>query len=622
MPITDARKAPLAARDSQFASIPARLLRTAARQPAHPAYYVRDATGWQATNWGDYAAQVRQAARALVALGVQPGDAVCILGFNRPEWTTMDLAAMMVGGVAAGIYWSSAANEIAYIVEHSGCAVLLVENPQQWQKAAAEPQSLSRLRATVMMRRASTELPAQASNGINPPMDWEAFMALGAGMEHDGEVQRRLDAIEESGIATLIYTSGTTGHPKAVELSHANLSWTSAGLSAAFAVTPQDRLISYLPLAHVAEQMGAICNHVLAGYQVYFANSLETLGEHLQEVHPTIFFGIPRVWEKMQAAISSKLDAATGTKAALARWALRAGRDWHAKALQGQEPSAWRDMKKRLAGKLVHKKVQKALGFDQARILLSGAAPISVENLQFFTSLDLVIGEVYGQSEDSGPTAISLPGFIRIGAAGKPLPGVQVRIAEDGEILVKGPNVFRGYKGRPEATAETLQDGWLHSGDLGRIDEDGFIYVTGRKKDLLITSGGKHISPGNIEADLMNLPLVEHAVVVGDSRNYLATLLTLKTDVLQSFAQQHNLPGTLAQWRTSPQVHEELQRGIDAVNARQARVAHIRKFSVIQDDFSIDNGCLTPTQKIRRNVVQRQYAAEIEALYRDTANPV
>ena len=617
MPITHARNVPLAASDSRFASVPARLLRTAARQPTHPAYYVRDAAGWQATNWSDYAAQVRQAARALVALGVQPGDAVCILGFNRPEWTTMDLAAMMVGGVAAGIYWSSAANEIAYIVEHSGCAVLLVENAQQWEKAACEPQALSRLRATVMMRRASTEAPAQASNGINPPMDWEAFMALGASMEHDAEVQRRLDAIKESGIATLIYTSGTTGHPKAVELTHANLSWTSAELSAAFAVTPQDRLISYLPLAHVAEQMGAICNHVLAGYQLYFASSLETLGEHLQEVHPTIFFGVPRVWEKMQAAIATKLNAATGTKAILARWALRTGRDWHSKALQGQEPGAWLGLQKRLAGKLVHHKVQRALGFDQARILLSGAAPIAVENLQFFTSLDLLIGEVYGQSEDSGPTAISLPGFIRIGAAGKPLPGVQVRIAEDGEILVKGPNVFVGYRSRPEATAETLQDGWLHSGDLGRIDEDGFIYVTGRKKDLLITSGGKNISPGNIEADLMNLHLVEHAVVVGDSRHYLSALLTLKTDVLQSFAQQHNLPGTLDQWRISPQVHAELQRGVDAVNARQARVAHIRKFSVIQDDFSIDNGCLTPTQKIRRNVVQRQYAAEIEALYRE-----
>ncbi|MBW7834534.1 MAG: long-chain fatty acid--CoA ligase [Simplicispira suum] len=619
MSITYARNAPLAASDSRFVSIPERLMRTAARQPTQAAYHVRDAAGWQPTSWEAYAAQVRQAARALVALGVQPGDAVCILGFNRPEWTTMDLAAMMVGGVAAGIYWSSAANEIAYIVEHSGCTVLLVENAQQWQKAACEPQALASLRATVMMRRAPTEAPAQAPAGVSPPMTWEAFMALGASLEHDAEVQRRLDAIQQSDTGTLIYTSGTTGHPKAVELSHANLSWTSAGLSAAFAVTPQDRLISYLPLAHVAEQMGAICNHVLAGYQVYFASSLETLGEHLQEVHPTIFFGVPRVWEKMQAAITSKLNAATGTKAALARWALGAGRDWHAKALKGQEPGAWLDMKKRLAGKLVHKKVQKALGFDQARILLSGAAPISVENLQFFTSLDLVIGEVYGQSEDSGPTAISLPGFIRIGAAGKPLPGVQVRIAEDGEILVKGPNVFVGYKGRPEATAETLQDGWLHSGDLGRIDKDGFIYVTGRKKDLLITSGGKNISPGNIEADLMNLPLVEHAIVVGDSRHYLAALLTLKPDVLRDFAQQRGLAGGLEAWCRSAEVRAELQRGVDTLNTRQARVAQVRKFSVIADALSIDNGCLTPTQKIRRNVVQRQYAAEIDALYRDEA---
>ncbi len=619
MLITHASNAPLAANDSRFVSIPERLMRTAERQPMLPAYHVRKAAGWQPTSWGHYAAQVRQAARALVALGMQPGDAVCILGFNRPEWTTMDLAAMVVGGVAAGIYWSSAANEIAYIVEHSGCAVLLVENVQQWEKAAAVPEALLGLRAAVMMQQASTDPAAPSHSTVSPPMTWESFLALGASMEHDAEVQRRLDAIQESDIGTLIYTSGTTGHPKAVELSHANLSWTSAALSAAFAVTPQDRLISYLPLAHVAEQMGAICNHVLAGYQVYFANSLETLGEHLQEVHPTVFFGVPRVWEKMQAAIVTKLSAATGPKAVLARWALQAGRDWHAKALQGQEPGAWLSLKKKLAGKLVHHKVQKALGFDQARILLSGAAPIAMENLLFFTSLDLLIGEVYGQSEDSGPTAISLPGFIRIGAAGKPLPGVQVRIADDGEILVKGPNVFVGYKGRPDATAEALQDGWLHSGDLGRIDEDGFIYVNGRKKDLLITSGGKNISPGNIEADLMNLPLVEHAVVVGDSRNYLAVLLTLKNDVLLNFAQQHGLTGTLEQWRTSPQVHEELQRGVDDVNSRQARVAHIRKFSVIQDDFSIDNGCLTPTQKIRRNVVQRQYAAEIEALYREGA---
>lgn len=426
-----------------------------------------------------------------------------------------------------------------------------------------------------------------------------------------------MNSIQQTDIGTLIYTSGTTGHPKAVELTHANLSWTSAGLSAAFQVGPQDRLISYLPLAHIAEQLGSICNHALAGYQLYFARSLESLREHLPEVRPTIFFGVPRVWEKMQAAISTKLQNATGFKAHMARWAMRTGRAWHAECLNGREPGALLKLQHSLAQRLVYRKVKQALGFDQARILISGAAPIAIENLQFFTGLGLLIGEVYGQSEDCGPTAISLPGFIRLGAAGKPLPGVEVRIADDGEILVRGPNVFLGYKGRPQESAETLRDGWLHSGDLGRMDEDGFIYVTGRKKDLLITSGGKNISPGNIEAELMNLPLVEHAVVIGDSRHYLAALLTLKPDVLQDLAQRQQLHGGPEQWRLSPVVHAELQRGIDALNERQSRVAHVRKFRVLEGAFSIDNGCLTPTQKIRRNIVQRQYTDEIEALYRE-----
>ena len=418
MPTSLAQSGPLAASDQRFQSIPARFVATSQRQPQAPAYFVRDAQGWQPTTWQEYAQQVRQAARALVALGVQPGDAVCILGFNRPEWTTMDLAAMMVGAMAAGIYWSSAANEIAYIVEHSGCSLLLVEGEAQWAKAAAEPQALARLRATVLMRQAPGDAQPQVPEGVAAPMAWEQFLALG-GMEHDAEVQRRMDAIREEDIGTLIYTSGTTGHPKAVELTHANLSWTSAALSAAFQVSPQDRLISYLPLAHIAEQHGSICNHALAGYQLYFARSLESLGEHLQEVHPTVFFGVPRVWEKMQAAIATKLAGATGVKARLARWALRTGRAWHAERLQGRTPGAWLDRQYRWAHQLVHRKVQAALGFDQARILISGAAPIAVENLEFFTGLGLLIGEVYGQSEDCGPTAISLPGFIRLGAAGK-----------------------------------------------------------------------------------------------------------------------------------------------------------------------------------------------------------
>ncbi len=598
---------PRAPADTAFASTPARLLATAQRLADRPAYFTRGSHGWEATRWSDYAAQVRSAARALVALGVRPGDAVCILGFNRPEWTIMDHAAMMVGAVAAGIYWTSSADEVEYIVADSGCAVLLVENEAQWARIAGRREMLARLKRVVFMAGTEPRAPGQ--------MSWEAFLQLGAAPDLQPEVDRRLAALRPEQPGTLIYTSGTTGPPKAVVLSHGNLSWTTLALSAAFGVGPEDRLISYLPLAHVAEQLGAIHNHVWAGYQVYFARSLEALGDHLKEVHPTVFFGVPRVWEKMQAAIEAKLATATGPRAALARWALGVGRRWHELRFAGGAPGPLLRAQKALAGALVHRKVKRALGFDAARVLMSGAAPIALDNLRFFTGLDLAIGEVYGQSEDCGPTAISLPGFIRPGAVGKTLPGMAVRIADDGEILVRGPNVFAGYLNRPGDTAESLRDGWLHSGDLGRIDEDGFLYVTGRKKDLLITSGGKNVSPANIEAELMNLPLVAHAVVCGDGRHFLCALLALEPEALAQFAQNHGLAGDAQAWRRDPRVVAELQRGVDAVNGRQARVAHVRKFAVLDEPLTIESGVLTPTMKVRRQVVLERHAALVERFY-------
>jgi len=434
----------------EFVAAPQRLLQTAGRLGSAAAYHVRGEQGWQPTSWTSYAQEVQCAARALVALGVKPGDAVCVLGFNRPEWVIMDLAAMMVGAVAAGIYWTSAASEVEYIVDHSGCAVLLAENEAQWVKVAERRSRLPRLQRVVMMRG------AKADDGLQ--LAWNDFMALGE-PQHQAEVDRRLAALRPDDLGTLIYTSGTTGAPKAVMLSHGNLAWTSAALTAAFGANPADRLISYLPLAHVAEQLGAIHNHVNAGYALYFARSIESLGEHLAEVRPTIFFGVPRVWEKMHAGIAGKLATAKGFKAKLAHWALEVGQRWHAGALAGKPAGGVLRLQKALASRLVHQKVQKALGLDQARLMISAAAPIAPENLQFFTGLDLLIREVYGQSEDCGPTSISLAGSTRIGAVGKPLAGTEVRIAEDGEILVRGPHVFQGYMGRPEDTAQTLVDG-------------------------------------------------------------------------------------------------------------------------------------------------------------------
>lgn len=593
----------------EFVPAPARFLVTARERGADPAYYMRDEAGWQPTSWQDYAAQVQQAARALVALGVQPGQAVCILGFNRPEWVIMDLAAMMVGAVAAGIYWTSAPGEVEYIIRHSGGAILLAEDDTQWAKLQESRSRLPGLRRVVMMKDASATDPLQ--------MEWDAFLALGAA-DHQPEVDRRLSALRPDDLGTLIYTSGTTGMPKAVMLSHSTLAWTGMALAKAFGTTPTDRLISYLPLAHVAEQLGAIHNHVAIGYRLYFARSLESLRDHLTEVRPTLFFGVPRVWEKIHAGIAGKLDAATGFKAVLAAWALSVGRRWHEQVLQGREPGGWLNLQKAWASRLVYDKVKAALGMDQARLLISAAAPIAPETLRFFTGLDLLIREGYGQSEACGPTTVSLAGSTRIGSVGKPLAGTEVRIAPDGEIQVRGPHVFQGYLGMPEDTAQTLADGWLQSGDLGHFDADGYLYVSGRKKDLLITSGGKNISPANLEAELMDLPLVEHGIVCGDGRHFLSALLTLKPDALETFLQAHGVQGLdMAVACLHPLVLAELQKGIDDINRHQARVAWIRKFTVLPESLSIDTGALTATMKIKRKVVLERHREAVEAMYRD-----
>ena len=593
----------------EFVPAPARFLVTARERGADPAYYMRDEAGWQPTSWQDYAAQVQQAARALVALGVQPGQAVCILGFNRPEWVIMDLAAMMVGAVAAGIYWTSAPGEVEYIIRHSDGAILLAEDDTQWAKVQESRSRLPGLRRVVMMKGAAATDPLQ--------MDWDAFLALGT-PEHQAEVDRRLSALRPDDLGTLIYTSGTTGMPKAVMLSHSTLAWTGMALAKAFGTTPADRLISYLPLAHVAEQLGAIHNHVAIGYRLYFARSLESLRDHLTEVRPTVFFGVPRVWEKIHAGIAGKLDAATGFKAVLAAWALSVGRRWHEQVLQGREPGGWLNLQKAWASRLVYDKVKAALGMDQARLLISAAAPIAPETLRFFTGLDLLIREGYGQSEACGPTTVSLAGSTRIGSVGKPLAGTEVRIAPDGEIQVRGPHVFQGYLGMPEDTAQTLVDGWLQSGDLGHFDADGYLYVSGRKKDLLITSGGKNISPANLEAELMDLPLVEHGIVCGDGRHFLTALLTLKPDALETFLQAHGLQGLdMAVACRHPLVLAELQKGIDDINRHQARVAWIRKFTVLPEPLSIDTGALTATMKIKRKVVLERHREAVEAMYRE-----
>jgi long-chain acyl-CoA synthetase len=583
-------------------TIPARLFDGAASRGDRPAYYLKQDGEWRPTSWRTYADEVRAAGKALMALGFAPGDAVALLGFNRPEWVILDLAAMAVGGAAAGIYTTSSAEEVAYVIGHAEARVVLVENQAQLAKVQQVKAELPRLETIVAMK---------AAGRLDGALAWDDFLARGAGVS-DADFDALLRALEPGGLATLIYTSGTTGPPKGVMLSHDNLVWTATTLADELGNSEGETSLSYLPLSHIAEQMSTIHGPIVAGGAVYFAQSLETVADDLREVQPTIFFGVPRIWEKFHAVVAGKLGQATGFKKRLVDWVRRVGRRRNARLDRGERVGLRLELQHRAADKLVLSKLKPALGLGKARLCVSGAAPISKEILEFFASLDVPVREVYGQSEDTGPTSMNLPGRTRLGTVGRPLAGVEVKIAPDDEILVRGRNVFLGYYKDPAATAECLIDGWMHSGDLGKLDADGYLHITGRKKDIIITAGGKNIAPKNLEAALKNHALVNEAVVIGDRRKYLTALVTLDEEAARAFQAERGGAGPLDQ---EPAIQAEVQRAVDQLNATLAQVETIKKFTILPRNLTIDQGELTPTLKVKRKAVHDNFAAQIEAMY-------
>jgi long-chain acyl-CoA synthetase len=590
-----------------FDSIPRRVQLNAQHYPHTPAYYTKSEDRWLMTNWADHAQEVRVAARALIALGLQPGQAIGLLGFNRPEWTTLALAAMSARAMPAGIYTTCSAVEVQYILHHADAPIVLLEDDLQWQKIRAHLHDLPSLRHVIMMRGAPTPDSPLA-------MSWEQLLSLAPSIS-DAILDDRLFHITPEETATLIYTSGTTGPPKAVMLSHHNVAWTAHAAQNLVTLTHHDRSLSYLPLSHIAEQMFTIHGPTMAASSVYYAQSIERVPDNLKEVQPTVFFGVPRIWEKFHAGISQKLSLATGPKAKLVAWAQTIGRRVTALRNQGRSPEGALALQYALAKKLVFSKLKPAIGMGSARICVSGAAPIDHQLLEFFSGFDLPIFEVYGQSEDCGPTSFNLPAQTRYGTVGRAIPGVEVAIAPDGEILVRGPNVFLGYYKDLPATQETLIDGWLHSGDLGQFDDDGFLYITGRKKELIITAGGKNVAPKVIEEALKRHPLINEAVVIGDRRKYLVTLLTLEPSLSAQWAQDHHIP--LPDLPSHPLLLQSLQAHVDACNADLARVEQIKKFHVLERNLTVDDGELTPSLKVKRRVVYQNWADAIERLYAD-----
>ncbi len=561
---------------------------------------------WVTTDWREYYRQIRSCARALMHLGVQPQDRVGILANNCPQWAIGCLGAMSCHGVSVGIYQTCAPEQVKYILQHAETPVVLVEDEAQLEKIEQVRSDLPALGHVVLMRRETSDRP-----GV---LGWKQFLALSEETP-DEELDRRLESIEKQDIATFIYTSGTTGDPKAVMLSHGNLVDTGRIGVNLHGLGAGDSIVSYLPMAHVAEQMMSVHMPAYVAYTVYYAEAPELLLDHLLEVQPTIFFAVPRVWERFHSGVADRLRRASPMIRRLLRWSMDVGYRYSDAVNRGRQANLLLRFQWRLADNLLLSRVRQRIGLRQLRVAASGAAPITREILDFFAGLGVRIYEVYGLSETCGPGTWNRKGSTRLGTVGPPIPGVELKLAEDGEILFRGPNIFQGYFKDSGATEQSLEpSGWFRTGDLGALDDEGFLVITGRKKEIIVTSGGKNISPVGVENHLKEISLVGDAIVIGDNRRFLTALVTLDEENLSLVAGRQNGDQPAHQ---DPAVLTAIHDGVRGVNKLVARVETVRNIRVLANRFAMETGELTPTLKLKRRVIYERFKEEIESMYEE-----
>jgi long-chain acyl-CoA synthetase len=567
---------------------------------------------WRKVSWRTYAEKVRETAAALLASGVSKGDRVCILGDNRPEWLMCHMATMTAGGGTCGIYPTSASDEVKYIINHSEAKLIFVENEEQLDKILEILPELHSNRIVIW--------DLKGLWGFSHPAVtfFEDFIEKGKtfARKEPNAVDRGLASLSVEDTAMMIYTSGTTGRPKGALLSHGNLSYVTQSFLQVIPVDEKDEVVSYLPLAHIYENLVSVFMPVFTGVTVNFVESMETLALNLREVSPTIFGSVPRIWEKFASTIGMKMDDSTLLKKCLYRFSVRIGRSY----LQAK-PERGKGFVLRVLYLFFYWMVlyhlKRRLGFERIRWALCSAAAASRELFEFFNILGIPLRDGYGQTESTGIIALQRPDREpKYGFVGEALPGMEVRIAEDGEILARGPGVFKGYYRNPELTKDTIRDGWLHTGDLGEMVE-GHLKIIGRKKDILITSGGKNITPEFIENKLKFSPYIQDAVIIGEGRNYLTALILIDEDNGMRYAQDNRVPfTTFADLTRNPEIRKLIQEQIDEVNKTLARVETIKRFALIPRRFYVEDGDVTPTQKVKRRNLEKQYKDLIESMYR------
>jgi long-chain acyl-CoA synthetase len=559
--------------------------------------------------------QVRDLSLGLGELGMRPGDRVAVVSESLPEWVAVDLAVLTAGAVTVPVYPTLSAAQVRYILEDSGARLAVVSTTAQVEKLAALREVLPNLTAVVVMDPL-THPPAGVITLDDVVARGHARLTGAWGVGRDYRETAR--QIRPDRLATIIYTSGTTGEPKGVMLTHGALVSNVQGAATVLDVGLEDTALSFLPLSHAFERMVAFV-YLYTGVTMMFAESLDTVGRDIGIVRPSVITGVPRLYEKFQARILEKGGSGPAARAALFRWAVDVGTAAVRAQQRGEVPGPVRRLQLALAERLVFRKIREGLG-GRLRLLVSGSAPLGLEQAIFFTAIGLPISEGYGLTETAPAVSVNPAHDRRIGTVGPPLPDVEVRVAPDGEILVRGPNVMTGYYNKPEATAEVLRDGWLHTGDVGTL-EDGYLRITDRKKDLIVTSGGKKVAPQPIEAALKRAPLVGEAVLVGDGRRFVAALLVPDFPSLERELAAEGVPppADRAALVADPAVVARYARIVEALNAELAQFEKIKKFVLLPREFTIDSGELTPTLKVRRRVIEERERERIERLYAEQA---
>ncbi|XP_063685057.1 long-chain-fatty-acid--CoA ligase ACSBG2-like isoform X2 [Bolinopsis microptera] len=597
-----------------------------------PALKVKRTKGWATWTYNQYYNDCSTAAKAFIKLGLQPASAVCIMGFNAPEWFIADIGSIMAGGIAAGIYTTNSAESCKYILSHSKAQFIVVENRAMLDKILQVKQQLPSLLYVIVYDDVVTQ--EQKDQNV---LDWDTFMKIGSDIP-EYELQWRLKNQKPNKCSTLIYTSGTTGPPKAVMLSHDNISWTALACCQILNVRETSDVVSYLPLSHIAAQIIDLHGPMACGATVWFAKSdalKGTLVDTLQEVRPTMFLGVPRVWEKIQDKVEMQINEMKGFKRALTKWAQRIGTDvGEAKQNSTEMPRGYW-----MADRLVFNKIKQILGLDRCILQASAAAPITQETIAFFQSLDIPVYEIYGMSECSGPQTLSFDGQHKAGSTGKSIPGSEIKIEMpdrdgNGEICYRGRHIFMGYMHDEDTTSKTVdKDGWLHSGDIGKLDKNNFLTITGRIKEIIITAGGENIAPIPIEDKVKQYaPIVSNCMVIGDKMKFLSLVCTLRCVMsdahepldeldwisLDQCRKLGSCAKTVSEALMDPLVLNNIKRAVQEANKQAvSNASKIQKFRILPEDFSIGGGELGPTLKLKRRVVMTKYADIIDEMYED-----